>query len=106
MLNYIETIYRFNHYRDSLGIPPQAQLASVEKRLIELGKENEIEEVVPIGSGFELDESETYSSELEEAGTPTFSEQFAWVGEFVHGFLFWELALDSSGSLIRLRKSR
>ena len=29
-----------------------------------------------------------------------------WVGKFVYRFMFWELAIDREGTLVRIKKAR
>ena len=77
---------KLNSYKAALGIPSAAGLAFIEKRSIELGNGNEIGPGLPANTAF--------------------SERQVWVGRFEHDFVFWELALDVQGILVRQRKSR
>jgi hypothetical protein len=92
MLAYPEAVRRFQDLRSGLKIPDDAEFFSVEKRHIEQLPSGEIEG-------------------REEAPTPGASEadvtaRPAWVAEFTKDFLFWEVAIDGRGDLVRLRKSR
>lgn len=117
MLTSKEAVTRLDYYRNSLGIPAQAKLSLLEKRLIELADRNEIEAVIPMPApadeadddGHETEAIETAAASVEEEGEqaiPVYTERLAWVGKYVHQIFFWELALDETGTLIRLRKSR
>lgn len=92
MLTYQEAVQRFKDLKAGLKIPDDADFFSVEKRLIEQMPSGEIEG-------------------REEAPAPAASEagitaRLAWVAEFTRDFLFWEVAIDGRGDLVRLRKSR
>jgi hypothetical protein len=92
MLTYSEAVRRFRDLRSGLAIPDDADFFSVEKRHIEQMPTGEIE-----GRDGEPSPAESESG---------IASRLAWVAEFTRDFLFWEVALDDRGDLVRLRKSR
>ncbi len=110
-------------HRATLPIPAQATLAYVERRCIELASYGELETLAPVaGASSSTDPApssdeameivpETAAGEDADAGVdatgrPTYTEATAWVGRFAYQIFSWELAIDDSGKLIRIRKSR
>lgn len=87
MISATQATIRLEEVRSDLGIPEQAELVFVEKRIIEL-------------------ESATGEVETALGADPVYANQLAWIGKFTMRISFWEVAVDDRGSLIRLRKSR
>lgn len=111
MIGADEAIFHLERHRSALPIPPQAKLAYLEKRSIELADRGEIEAVVAMSAPEEDVEVETGPAPAAAApapddSIPTYAETRAWVGRFAFQFLSWELAVDGAGNLIRVRKSR
>lgn len=104
MLTYQESVQRFNDLKIQLGIPKDADFSFVEKRHIEQAPSGEIEGMQ--SGGPEADPDLAGEGPDGAVSAPLITERVAWVGEFGLGFMFWELAIDSKGRLIRLRKSR
>jgi hypothetical protein len=99
MLSYQESVQRFKELKLQLNIPPDAEFFSVEKRHIEQMPTGEIEAMdgAPAAPAPEAHGAD---------GEPGITERLAWVAEFTRDFMFWELAIDAQGKLVRLRKSR
>lgn len=96
-------------HRRNLPIPPRAKLAILEKRSIELADSGEIETLLPLSApeeDVEAEASETGAGEPPAAFAPRYTETLAWAGRYADTFLSWELAVDGSGKLIRVRRSR
>src|SRR5687767_9698364 len=110
MITAQEAEARLEEHRRNLPIPPQAKLAHLEKRSIELAESGEIETVLPMSApeeDVEAEDSEgAAAAEAPQPPIPHYTETLAWVGRFAYQFLSWELAVDGSGRLIRVRKSR
>ncbi len=120
MLTYPESVQRFEELKNQLRIPADADLALVEKRHIEQLPQGEIEAME--GAPAELQEPAGLQAPENPQGlsgpqgdgdaagsgngSAGISERLVWVGEYSLGFMFWELAIDAQGSLVRLRKSR
>lgn len=99
MITANEAADKMAEYQKDLGIPPQARLDGLEKRFIEWSGMHEIEGMT---AGPVEDMPEAGLAEV----IPSFEEKLVWVGRFEDAIASWELALDVSGTLIRLRKSR
>ncbi len=91
---------RFEELRKLLGIPPEAELSEMEKRVIELAPDGEIEPMTSEGAHAGLEEDD--ADEEQKA----YRDAVVWVGEFTLESLFWELAITVTGDLVRLRKGR
>jgi hypothetical protein len=87
LISATQATNRLEEVRSDLGIPAQAKLVFVEKRIIEL---------------------ERASGGVEAAigADPVYANQLAWIGKFTLRISFWEVAVDERGSVIRLGKSR
>ena len=120
MLTYPESVQRFEDLKHQLRIPADADLALVEKRHIEQLPQGEIEamegapadlqEPAGLQTPTDLSAPEGMQGDGDATGpgngSAGISERLVWVGEYSLGFMFWELAIDAQGSLVRLRKSR
>lgn len=111
MITAQEAEARLEEHRRNLPTPPQAKLAHLEKRSLELADSGEIETLLPMSAPEEDVEAEdsggaAAAAEIPEPPIPRYTETLAWVGRFAYQFLSWELAVDGSGRLIRVRKSR
>jgi len=80
ILKYVDAIKIFENSRSFYNIPPEAKLIFVDKRIIELKKENE--------KYFEL------------------KDEVVWIGFFKMALGFYELACNFNGVIVRILKSR
>lgn len=77
-----EAIRVFESVRGKYDIPEKAKLHFVEKRYIELPEHLDSKSEVPV------------------------SDELAWIGRYILGVRFYELACDMTGKIVRFRKSR
>jgi hypothetical protein len=90
MISAHEALERMDRVRDEAGVPAGATFSFLEKRWIELD-DDEVHPARPASA------DDTVSPR---------ADRLVWVGKYSHMSSTWELALDETGILVRLRKSR
>jgi hypothetical protein len=101
-MNLLTAIKVLEQAKSRFKIPNEADLTNVDKMVIEKSTFGEMESL----ESREIDRKKNAQHLGDKSQEMEGARIIAWVGRFDLDAMFWELAIDMDGTLVRLRKSR